>query len=309
MHARRAVIHLEDLRPEPGDIIALTRSVDEAHPSGTEFREIASLGADGQLYFRGGPGLRARPHQVHMFARRSDPGYQDAAYRARQRAAAHMKHPERLGSGRVTELTKWRVTGEPTVAAALALEDALGVAANERPMQKVLEQHREILAHLVTGHKGIYVIPQVQLGKQYVPDFLIAAETSLGLQWTLVELESPTAPLVIADGQAAQQLRKAIKQITDWREWLGNNADYARRSIKDDGLGLPGIRVDAQGLVIIGREDPPETTNAMRLRALNDQKIQIRTYDWLLRASRARRGISIGVLDAEMPSSANDAEW
>jgi hypothetical protein len=102
--------------------------------------------------------------------------------------------------------------------------------------------HPEILAYLVTGNHGLYVIPQVRFGKEYVADFLIAANTSAGLWWTLVELESPTAHLTISDGQPSKQLRKAIQQITDWREWLAINSDYAHRSIEERGLGLPGIR-------------------------------------------------------------------
>ncbi len=119
-------------------------------------------------------------------------------------------------------------------------------------MQLLLERHPEILAYLVDGHHGAYVVPQVSLGKEFVPDFFVAGQTSAGIRWTLVELESPTASLSIADGQASSQLRKAVKQITDWREWLADNADYARRGIKENGLGLPGIRHDARGLIAAG---------------------------------------------------------
>ena len=197
IHARRAAGHLEDLRPEPGDILAL-----EPQFGGEPLRELASIGDDGQLYFRGAAGQRARPHQVRIFARTSDPDYQHVLFRARQQIAGRVRRPELVGPGRIAELADWRVSGRLELAAVLAFEDALGSAADERPMQRVIEKHPEILAPLVTGNYGVYVKPQVAFGNQYVADFLIAARTSKGLLWTLVELESPTAPLAISDGQA-----------------------------------------------------------------------------------------------------------
>jgi Domain of unknown function (DUF4263) len=299
MHARRAVDHLERLRPEPGDIVEIRSHPDPDKAEDHEFREISSIGSDGQLFFRG-RGLRARPHAVQMVARKAGEDYDGAQYRARQRAALLVNNPEALVIGRLDELARWKVEGEPTSASVLAFEDALNSARNERPMQKVLEQHPEMLDYLVSGHGGIYVIPQVQLGKDYVPDFLVAAYTSLGLHWTLVELESPTAVLTIKDGQPAQQLRKAMQQIADWREWLMNNVNYARRPTAENGLGLPGIRIDARGLIIIGRGRLSTHSDAMRMREQSQRNVEIRTYDWLIRAARARRGLPAGVLDAEV---------
>ena len=293
MHDRRAIQSLESLQPEPGDIVKVPPF------AGEELREIASFTSDGQLNFRGGGGQRARPHNVQMFARKSDKDYDEALFKARQQAAGRIKHPELVSARRADELQQWRVSGTPGIAASLALEDALASAVDERPLQEVLEKYPEILAYLVTGHYGIYVIPRPKLGKEYVPDFLIAAETSNGLQWTLVEIESPTAALTISDGQHSSQLRKAIQQIIDWREWLSNSANYARRSVADNGLGLPGIRADARGLIIISRADRSTTHSVNRMRELNDRNIEIRTYDWLVRACQISRGLPFGVLDAE----------
>lgn len=294
MYDRRAAAFLEELQPMRGDVVVI------GPPDSERLREVSSIGPDGCLYFRGGSGQRARPHQIRMFARKSDANWNDAAYTAQQQVAALIKNPQQSGMRRVSELTPWRVTNAPSTASVLALEDALASATDERPLQKTLEKHPEILAYLVSGHHGIYVIPQAALGKEYIPDFLIAAETSAGLWWTLVELESPNAALYIADGQHSKQLRKGIKQITDWREWLADNSDYARRSIQENGLGLPGIRADARGLVIISRESMSKITDALRLRELGERNIEIRTYDWLVRASQAWRGLPAGVLDAEL---------
>lgn len=294
LHGRRVAESLENLRPEPGDVVV------GEQPGKENLREVESITAEGELNFRGRPDESTWPYNVRMFARKSGMGYRQANYLAQQLIDQAATRAELSGIGRAAELARWRVSRMPGLDSFLDLEEALNSAADERPLQKALEKHTEILANLVTGSTGIYVIPQAMLGNQYVPDFLIAAETSAGLQWTLVELESPTASLTLADGQQSKQLRKAIKQITDWREWLSDNSDYARRAKWDNGLGLPGIRADAPSLVIISRSIRSRSPDATRIRERSERNIEIRTYDWLLRASKfIRSRLMSGTLDLE----------
>jgi hypothetical protein len=114
-----------------------------------------------------------------------------------------------------------------------------------------------------------------------------------------VEIESPNAPLTIAGGQHSHQLRKAIQQIIDWREWLSDNAAYARQSKAENGLGLSGIRADARALIIISRESLIATSGKNRARELGERNVEIRTYDWLLHASRHPKRLAIGLFDTE----------
>jgi hypothetical protein len=293
LHDKRAAMHLERLRPEPGDVVQVPPFTDQ------ELRIVASIASDGRLYFRGGLGQRIRPHHAEIFARKSDPNYAEAKYAAEQQTGARVQNPGKVTLKAVGELQQWKVSGRPDLTSYHTLEDALGSATDERPLQKVLEKHPEILGHIVTGHHGTYVIPQVSLGGKYVPDFLIAAETSNGLQWTLVEIESPNAALTILDGQHSHQLRKAIQQIIDWREWLSDNAANARQSKAENGLGLPGIRADARALIIISRESLIAVPGKNRARELAERNIEIRTYDWLLRASQQTKRLAVGLFDAE----------
>jgi len=292
LYACRAAESLERLRPAPQDVV----QVGDASLVG----EVSSISADGRLNFRGGGGRGIRPHRASIAARPGEPAYEELWYLARQQTAAAKTSPEDVGPGQLKPIEKWRVTGEPGLAARAALENALAFAVDERPLEKVLEEHPTLLSYLVTGHHGAYVIPQKELGSEYVPDFLVAGYTSLGLRWTLVELESPTAPLAIEDGQAERRVRKGMKQISDWREWLADNIDYARKSRADNGLGLPGIRVDAQGLVLVSRGDVTTLTDRMRTRVSVDQRIEIRTYDWLVRVSSTTRRLPQGFLDMEI---------
>jgi hypothetical protein len=103
---------------------------------------------------------------------------------------------------------------------------------------------------------------------------------------------------MIADGQASAQLRKAVKQIEDWREWLQNNLDHARRSRREQGLGPFGIRPRARGLTLIGRGWSSADTEALRNQLWERHQIDVRTYDWLLRESSTERDV-FGVLDIE----------
>lgn len=303
LHARRAASRLEILKPEPGDIVQVKTK------DGERLAEVASISSDGQLNFRGGYGYRARPHNVEMVARVSQTDlYSDAHYKARQHAAARIANPQEIGRSQLADLEQWKVSDGPSRTARLALVDALESAQDERPMQLVLESHPEILAYLVTGRGGAYVVPQVSFHK-YVVDFLLAGYTSAGIQWTLVELERPNARLTINDGQPAKEVRKAQQQIADWRDWLTNNLDYARRSVRDNGLGLAGIRPDARGLIIVGRGQISDKPDRSRNRIEREQRIVVRTYDWLVRQSGHRRDLPFGMLDIELEDAVEDEGW
>jgi hypothetical protein len=301
MQAKRAAEYLHVWTPERGDVVVTKKSGKER----TDI--ISSIGVSGQIYFRGGPGQRAWPHEIQRIIRISDTEYAAAAYRAQQEAAVRRSAPEFIGGAQLTALEKWRVRDDPSLVAQEALLAALAEAdggnrqRHERPLQIVLEKHPEILGHLVRGNHGTYVRPQVQVGTQYMADFFVGSQTSLGMRWLLVELERPTAELALQDGrQASEVLRKAIQQIRDWREWFSNNLDNAQKSVSQGGLGLPGIRTRPPGLIIIGREDGAGGTGVMRSQYAEAEDIQIRTYDWLVRAARSRPPMRLGALDMEL---------
>jgi hypothetical protein len=299
-HAHRAVHALRKLRPCPGDI------VEAAGTFGMYPAEISSISRDGRLNFRGGHGAGERPHAVVIAARASSPGprYDKARYDARQVAARWREPGYKVSETDLRELRRWHASGAPTAADAAALSDALRGAIDEKPLQEVLRRHPQILAHLVTSHHGGFVLPEVQLGVHYRADFFVAGMTSLGLRWTLVELESPAAALTIADGQPSKQLRKGLKQISDWREWLQENLDHARKARRHLGLGLFGIRPQARGLIIIGRGRLSTETDAMRNLLWEKQQVDVRTYDWLVREAMTPRDV-FGVLDLEHDDEAD----
>jgi hypothetical protein len=171
----------------------------------------------------------------------------------------------------------------------VSLDDAHRLAAvvdaakDERPIQAHIASTPNLLtAHLGGGH-GRWVRPQARLGSQYVADFLIAEKDSMGMHWTLVELESPKAKMCLKSGGLAQKARQAMDQIDDWRDWLGRNHTYAASPVKEQGLGLREIDPRPPGLVLVGRRDDKlDDCKRARRAAKADRRIEVHSYDWLV---------------------------
>ena len=275
-YAQLAALHLRKLKPERGDVLFVQS------PSKSFHGELSSIGSDGQLYFRGGMGRRCRPAQAVVSSRVGSDGYDKALYQVEQEVALIRSDVDN-GYARMPELAEWKVADEVTDVALAALRDALDAAVHEDVLQAVIERFPELLGALMLGTHGTFVVPQKNLGGEYVPDFLVGGVTSLGFRWLLVELESPSAPMRIKDGQGSQQLRKGINQIKDWRNWITENLSTARKPRTSHGLGLPGIKPNSDGLVLISRDDHQSRSNAMRNTHDWESHIQVHSYDWLLR--------------------------
>jgi Shedu protein SduA, C-terminal len=179
---------------------------------------------------------------------------------------------------------KWRAGHTPAEA---ALRNCLQTATTEPAVQLVLEEHPVLLARALGGGHGRWVIPQKALGAEHVPDFIIGEKSSLGYEWTVVELESPTRRMFNKNGDPSKALNHAIRQIVDWRYWLTANLDYARRSRNASGLGLYNIDPDPPGLILLGRREPGESSRARRRQYARDLDIRIHSIDWLFHNGEA----------------------
>lgn len=278
-HAQRSIQYLQELQPNTGDLLSVEKG------SNSFEGEVSSIGLDGKIFFRGGAGRCAWPHQASMIHRTGS-----IEYSAKQLAIENTLAITRLGSsyrfGRSPDLSPFEVNSRPTIEDLAALERTLESAPDEAPLQRLFEERRCLLAHLVPGNHATFVIPQAKLANQYVADFLIAGVSSRGFTWCFVEIESPKAPLQIRDGQASKQLRKALHQIGDWREWITNNISSAQKPKSKDGLGLKDIRADADGLVLISRANASPDSSVLRNQIWTSQRVQVRTYDWIVRMAR-----------------------
>jgi hypothetical protein len=141
-----------------------------------------------------------------------------------------------------------------------------------------------------------YCISKVRLGREYIPDFLIADVDSAGIHWTLIELETPTSSVFLKNGKTLDaKARRGVEQITEWRQWLTNNLSYARRPRHEDGLGLFDITPSAPAYVFVGRRHRlGNGSGAARAEHKSQNGIQIHTYDALvewLRGSMRHTGL------------------
>jgi Domain of unknown function (DUF4263) len=171
-----------------------------------------------------------------------------------------------------------------------AYREVLSTADDERPLQKHLALNPILLVQHMGGGHGRWVISQKRLGAEYIPDFVIAERSSSGFEWQFVELQSPRARLFVpSSGRQSEQLDEGLRQIAEWRRWLADNRDYARRPRACNGLGLVDASDRDPGLLIIGREAGLTELDRQRRRQLGDQLgVRIRTYDWLVREAEAR---------------------
>jgi hypothetical protein len=147
-----------------------------------------------------------------------------------------------------------------------------------------------------------WVFPKPRLGGgQHIPDFLLCDLNSLGYQWTLIELESPTMEATNKDESVSADCYHAAGQILDYRRWLRDNALTEQRLYR-------GISAECNGWVVIGRRDGGRTEREkQRLADFRQQHIEIASYDRLLylakehlmhinrswkEASRAAKGVT-----------------
>jgi len=146
---------------------------------------------------------------------------------------------------------------------------------SEMPMQRFFEKHPVALLSLVSPHTS-WVFPRVALqeplGGGWEPDFLVCDWTSLGPEWTVVELESPTKRATGPRGISAA-CRHAQQQISDYRRSM---TEHTERN-ENDGL-LRGHR-QKRSWIIIGRREERTRLNQDRLADLRADEIEVASYD------------------------------
>ena len=301
--ARRALEALTTLKPTVGDIVVEWRDDDQRRPpdelAPERRRIIASLGEHGTVHFRGGGGRRAPAYRIEVLYRADDdsPAAQDARrlaeLEATERARA-LRASETVSDMKSRQLYRWHVSGRrATLQDVDRLRGVVDTAEDEQPIQLFLQNHPHLLAGLLTGAHGRWVRPQVRFGARYVADFLIADADSSGIHWQLLELESPRVRAVNRNGEWAKEARHAQHQIDQWRHYIREHPDGARKAPEDEGLGLVDIEAGVPALILISRRDLMTDDPAWMRRDLHLKSgIEMHTYDWLIERVERRAGAS-----------------
>jgi hypothetical protein len=177
------------------------------------------------------------------------------------------------------------------VTLARKFQRVLDTADDEQTVQSFLEDHPQMLPalmHYHNGPRGDLVICKLPLGHDFVCDFAYASENSQCIQFTCVEIESPTKRLFNRDGSFTADYFHARQQIADWNAW----AQYNLRAVLDsfDRLGRYANQRDytisLRCYLVMGRRS--ELTTVKRRQrwaaehALSQSSLHMMTYDRLL---------------------------
>lgn len=275
---KRRLDSLKRLRLESGDIVRVEDL------SGIRFEEVVSITNDGRVYFRGGHGAREWPDKISVQFRAKDTSKRARILRQSIANKAAERSTVRAWSlVKEMELQRFKVIEPLTSDDLEQFRNVVDLAKEEKPIQIFLESRPQILAALLGG-RSRFVVPHPKLGGKRIPDFLIADVDSRGVNWTLVELETPLSCVTLEDHSILEQhARKGVSQVEEWRQWLLKNLALARQSHREGGLGLVDIRPRSQGLVIVGRRAHlRDNTSDVRFPISEDQRIDVHTYDYLL---------------------------
>jgi hypothetical protein len=125
------------------------------------------------------------------------------------------------------------------------------------------------------GQSPLY--SKIKLGDQFVVDFAGFDKSSVGPEWYLIEIESPTCRMFTKAGRQSAKLTHTIQQLSDWRTWVDENLESARRL-------MPYID-HPLGYIFMGRRndlDQAEQTLLRRIIMENRLLFRIHSLDRLL---------------------------
>ena len=289
LYLRQRLQSLEQLRLAKGDVVS-------RNPSARRFDEVSSIGDDGRVYFTGGRGAGAWPDQLTMVAPHDDNSEDSTrARRIAKNRAAERARTKTISKEKLAALEPYAVTDDVTDADIEELRRVIDEATCEKPIQELLEERPQLLASLLRGPSR-YCRPKVHFGDKYVADFLLADIDSNGIRWVLVELETPDSCVVLKTKDLFDQhTRTGVAQIHDWRRWIESHYHQAHRSRDQNGYGLPDIRKEAEGVVLVGRRHKLRRiaiARNLRREQFDKDRITIQTYDRLLEQLEGTRRFS-----------------
>jgi hypothetical protein len=168
---------------------------------------------------------------------------------------------------------------------------------SESEVHRFLEKNPVLLLHaLLDGFWPVAssrscLFSRVVLGAEFEADFAYCSGHSMGLRWTLVELERPDHPLFNKAGDPSKHLTHATRQALDWLAWLSDHREYAvqrlgrlvRNSSQEWDWPLDQV-LPTRCLVVIGRRAMlNEDQNRRRAQMCSEMPgLDIATYDRML---------------------------
>jgi hypothetical protein len=150
----------------------------------------------------------------------------------------------------------------------------------EEAYQKFLATHAGFFfSHPAAGDDQL-VTAKLRLGSDFTTDFVVAAGVrSLGVNYTLIEIESPHTPAYTAAGAPSARLNTAVQQVQDWQGWIERNREEAKRLFPSKQF----IRQDDPNfsyMIVMGRREHLGGNQGRRNHYARSLGIHIRSFDY-----------------------------
>ncbi len=182
----------------------------------------------------------------------------------------------------------------------LLFTTTLDKARSERPLLNFINKigNHLIIASLLhcnlqrfSGHHCAFLFKEFELPATYKADYLLIGLNSGGYHFVFVELENPVGNITLKDGDFGKTIRKGIKQVNDWDNWI--EADFSSlklvfkkhlgeaHALPSDFLELDKSRLNY--IVVAGRrKDFQVTTYKLKRKLLKESNIHLIHYDNIL---------------------------
>lgn len=152
--------------------------------------------------------------------------------------------------------------------------------ASEEVVHDFLATHSYFFNGILRLYGASPLYSKIRLGSEFVTDFVWFDSGSVGPEWYLTEIESPGKKLFTSSGDPTADLTHAIRQVSDWQDWIHRNLSYAQKT-------MPHI-IYPMGYVFMGRRDALDNETRKRLRKINydsRKSLQVHTLDWFAEAA------------------------
>ncbi len=106
---------------------------------------------------------------------------------------------------------------------------ALAESHDERHIHAFLKRNPQLIVTAFNwGWNHVFLVPEFQLGTKLRTDFVLFGGYSGGWNVRFIELEPVGARLYLKDGTPSKELRVALRQISDWREYARMHEAHLR---------------------------------------------------------------------------------
>ncbi len=150
------------------------------------------------------------------------------------------------------------------------------------------------------GVNRLVVLSKIRLGANCVTDFVTTySQMSHGFFYELIEIESPHAPPFTNAGDPSARLAHAIRQIHDWKDWLEENREGAKRLFPSALFSIHDC-ANFRFTIYIGNRENTSRWLPQRNRLSSELGIEIRSFDALTDHLKRRPLLDFSILSEEI---------